>query len=139
MNTDMNTDMTENINSTGSNLALFTDTNVPKYGLPIPVFSSKGGKKISKKNISHIYKKMPRSTIRKMKRRIRSKYASKSRKNKTRSRRSKVMRGGNYAQFLGGVPLTQGYSLGGELSKYESALASNGGIMKPYNTCANAK
>ena len=42
--------------------------------------------------------------------------------------------GGTYQQFLSNVPLTQGYSIGGPLSKYDSALA-NGNIDRIYNEC----
>lgn len=108
-----------------------------KYNRNISIYKSKGGNPISKKNISTIYKEMhnhKKHTVRKIKRRIRNKYASKSRKNTTRRRRH-TMRGGT--QFLSGVPYGQGYDLGGNmLSKYESALAP--GNFTRYNTCSNA-
>ena len=138
------------INSQSYNTALFTDTTTPNNSgiIKNPVSNvaaanscvqcqtQKGGnilkkisnKIISKKYISSIYKRMrgKKQNTLKTKRKLRKKY---SRKNRKRGQK------GGYSQFLSNVPLTQGYGIGGELSKYDSALA-NGNISNVYNECA---
>jgi len=109
-------------------------------------------KLISRKNISNIYKRMRgRRNTRKTKRLLRRKYSRKHHHTSTckqckrggggRGRIRNVLQGqgqgqsgGTYQQFLSNVPLTQGYSIGGPLSKYDSALA-NGNIDRIYNEC----
>ena len=85
-------------------------------------------------------KRSRKSFIKRTKRRLRSKYAKKSRtKALARKRGSRKQRGGmpNYpaghSQYLNNVPMTQTYSVGGPLSASQSALANP----PPINTLDN--
>jgi len=110
--------------------------------LPEPISNVqaiKGGAKIDKRKINKISRKYKmkrsrKSFIKRTKRRLRSKYAKKSRTRalarKGGAWRSRKQRGGmpNYpaghSQYLNNVPMTQTYSVGGPLSASQSALAN---------------
>jgi hypothetical protein len=67
-----------------------------------------------------------RTTKRRMsskRRRVRM-HSSKKRGTRSRRMRAKKQRGGTYAQYGSNVPYTPGYSVGGELSAANSAMAS---------------
>jgi len=132
-------------NPTNSNVYPFSSTQNPASSNPRAlheplnnVMAAKGligGKKrrkISRKrinNISIMYKmkgsrKSVTRRVRRIKSRLRSKYGLKrSRKNNSRRRHNKVMRGG-YSQYASNVPNTPTYSTGGQLSPSLSALAN---------------
>ena len=133
------------INPTNSNVYPFSSTQNPASTNPRAldepsnnIMAAKGligGKKrrkISRKrinNISIMYKmkgsrKSVTRRVRRIKSRLRSKYGLKrSRKNNSRRRHNKVMRGG-YSQYASNVPNTPTYSTGGQLSPSLSALAN---------------
>ena len=133
------------INPTNSNVYPFSSTQNPASTNPRAldepsnnIMAAKGligGKKrrkISRKrinNISIMYKmkgsrKSVTRRVRRIKSRLRSKYGLKrSRKNNSRRRHNKVMRGG-YSQYASNVPNTPSYSTGGLLSPSLSALAN---------------
>jgi hypothetical protein len=117
----------------------------------IPGCTKGGGKKPKNsrnlkyrfKNISNMYrmKGTKKYSLSKLKRKLLGKRRSSKRKTKTSkrktrrniiSKRSKRQRGG-YAQYQNNVPMTQTYSLGGELSANNSALASP----PPYQVLSN--
>ena len=106
-------------------------------------------KKIYKKkinNIANMYKmrgKKSKTRIQSLKKSIRSRFLkrrNKTKTNKTRSnkRRGSMKRGmkGGYSQYQNNQPMTQTYSLGGNLSPNESALA-NPPIYKTLSNCTN--
>lgn len=129
--------------------------------LPEPtsnVQAIKGGAKINRAKINKISRKYKmkrsrKSFIKRTKRRLRSKYAKKSRARTLARkggawRKSRKQRGGmpNYpaghTQYLNNVPMTQTYSVGSQLSSSESALANpppittlcnNGSCVDNYN------
>jgi hypothetical protein len=133
------------INPTNSNVYPFSSTQNPASTNPRAlnepsnnIMAAKGligGKKrrkISRRrinNISIMYKmkgsrKSVTRRVRRIKSRLRSKYGLKrSRKNNSRRRHNKVMRGG-YSQYASNVPNTPTYSTGGQLSPSLSALAN---------------
>lgn len=133
------------VNPTNSNVFPFSSNVNPATtncrALPEPannIMAAKGligGKKhrkISRRrinNISNMYKmkgsrKSITRRIRRIKSRLRSKYGlRRSRKNHSRRRHSKIMRGG-YSQYMNNVPNTPSYSTGGNLSPSLSALAN---------------
>ena len=99
-----------------------------------------GGRKINRRKINKISRKYKMKgsrkrisrKVRRMKSRVRSRYNSKSRRaGRTRSQ-SRGQRGG-YAQYQNNMPMTQTYSLGGQLSSANSALASP----PPYQVLSN--
>jgi hypothetical protein len=132
-------------NPTNSNVYPFSSTQNPASSNPRAlheplnnVMAAKGligGKKrrkISRKrinNISIMYKmkggkKSVTRRVRRIKSRLRSKYGLKrSRKNNSRRRHNKVLRGGD-SQYASNVPNTPSYSTGGQLSPSLSALAN---------------
>jgi hypothetical protein len=91
-------------------------------------------RKINKISRKYKMKRSRKSFIKRTKRRLRSKYAKKSRTRalarKGGAWRSRKQRGGmpNYpaghSQYLNNVPMTQTYSVGGPLSASQSALAN---------------
>jgi hypothetical protein len=88
-------------------------------------------RKINK--ISRMYKMKSKRHIKRMKSRLRSKYRrSKRHTRNNRSVKRRSQRGG-YAQYQNNMPMTQTYSLGGQLSAANSALASP----PPYQTLSN--
>jgi len=87
------------------------------------------------KNISNIYKMKRRSHTRRLKKKLRTMTFGKRRHSshryaKRHSARRRHQRGG-YSQYQNNMPLSQGYSLGGNLSASNSALA-NPPLYKPY-------
>ena len=119
--------------------------------------SSRKGKKVSYggtlkqkiKNIVKVYKMKGKKTIKHIKNSIKDlfskrksrfisggKYKKRTVKNRTRSRRHRVrhrkLRGG-YSQYQNNLPMTQVYSLGGQLPASESALANP----PPYTALSN--
>jgi len=101
------------------------------------------------KNIVKVYKMKGKKTIKNIKNSIKNlfsgrksrflaggKYKKRTVKNRTRSRRHRVrhrkLRGG-YSQYQNNLPMTQVYSLGGDLPASESALASP----PPYTALSN--
>ena len=103
--------------------------------------SLKGGAKINRSKINKISRKYKmkgsrKSFIKRTKRRLRSKYAKKSRTRRVAvarkggAWRSRKQRGGmpnypaGYSQYQNNVPMTQTYSVGGPLSASQSALAN---------------
>lgn len=76
-------------------------------------------RKINK--ISRMYKMKSKRHIKRMKSRLRSKFRRS--RHTTRRHKRRGQRGG-YAQYQNNMPMTQTYSLGGQLSAANSALAS---------------
>ena len=117
----------------------------------------KGGAKMLKrkiKNITRKYKMASRKSTKSIRRRIKSKYASKSRSRSRsrsrvggrKSRRARRQRGG-YAQYQNNLPLTPTYSVGGILSANElgranpppiQVLSNNTNCVDNYNHFTNA-
>ena len=101
--------------------------------------SSQSGGKRSKINrrkinkISRMYKMKSKRHIKRIKSRLRSK--SRHSKRYTRNNRSVKRRRqrGGYSQYQNNMPMTQTYSLGGQLSSASSALASP----PPYQVLSN--
>jgi hypothetical protein len=138
----MSIDLNNQINHMGSHIGnMFTSRVIPSNGLPVPgnnieaaasyINCSKGGSKINRKKINKIsrqYKKMKgtKKSIRKIKSRLRSKYASKKNRNR------KNMKGG-HSQYNNNLPMSSSYSTGGVLSADSSALASP----VPYKMAGN--
>ena len=85
-------------------------------------------RKINK--ISRMYKMKSKRHIKRMKSRLRSKFRRSRRATRRHKRRGQ--RGG-YAQYQNNMPMTQTYSLGGQLSPSSSALASP----PPYQVLSN--
>ena len=121
------------VNVTSSNYSgNFSSNEVPKSCLS-------GGEKIRKlkrriKNISNMYKMKhkKRTRISKLKQRNRSRRNRSKRKRSTRNRSKRHQHGGNYSQYGNNDPSSVGYSLGGNLSPMNSALA-NPPMYKEHN------
>ena len=98
-----------------------------------------GGKrtKINRRKINKIstmYKMKSKRHIKRMKSRLRSKYRrSKRNTRNNRSIKRRTQRGGVHAQYQNNMPMTQTFSLGGQLSSANSALASP----PPYQVLSN--
>jgi hypothetical protein len=122
--------------------------------IPPGICLLKGGAKKLKKKINNITKKykMKSAKTRRIKsklNRLRSRYsflAGKKRNRKSRHRRSsKAYQRGGYSQYMNNLPLTRSYSLGGNLSPSDSALANPpllklntiGGCIDNYNHFTN--
>jgi len=109
-------------------------SGVDAAGGKVPgVCMSGGGRKLKRriKNITNIYK-MRRGTHR-LKRRLRSRTSGKGRRQRHSSRRQRHrhQRGG-YSQYQNNMPVSAGYSLGGNLSASNSAMA-NPPLYTAYN------
>ena len=95
------------------------------------------------KNIVKVYKMKGKKTIKNIKNSIKNLFSGRKtrflsggkKKNKKRSRRHRTRKNmkGGYAQYQNNLPMTQVYSLGGNLPASESALASP----PPYQVLSN--
>jgi hypothetical protein len=89
-----------------------------------------GGARINRRKINKISRKYKmrgsRKHVRRMKSRVRSRYAKRSRsRSRSRSRRSRSLKQkGGHAQFYNNMPNTPSFSTGGVLSPSLSALAN---------------
>jgi len=124
------------VNVTSSNYSgNFSSNEVPKSCLSTSI----GGRKIKKlkrriKNISNIYnmKHKKKTRISKLKQSNRSRQKRSRRNRSTRNRSKRHQHGGHYSQYGNNDPSSQGYSLGGDSSQMNSALA-NPPMYKGYN------
>ena len=133
---------TVNPNSVNVNAMPLPGSNVQSAASYFPCannscsYSNQSGGKRSKINrrkinkISRMYKMKSKRHIKRMKSRLRSKFRRSMRTTRRHKRRGQ--RGG-YAQFQNNMPMTQSYSLGGQLSASSSALASP----PPYQVLSN--
>lgn len=99
--------------------------------IPRGICLLKGGAKKLKKKIKNITKKykMKSGKTRRIKSNLRRRYSfvaggKRKRRVTKRNRSAKVYQKGGYSQYMNNLPLTRSYSLGGNLSPSNSALAN---------------
>ena len=135
---------TVNPNSVNVNALPLPGSNVQSAASYFPCTVQSGGKrtKINRRKInkiSRMYKMKSKRHIKRMKSRLRSTFRSKKHASRRHSRvkrhgKRRGQRGGDgYSQFQNNTPMTQTYSLGGQLSASSSALASP----PPYQVLSN--